>query len=81
MADLVVWLRQIMARQLADLVRRLRADRRDVGREQPLDAELRDKLHDMASSTFSGPSGAVRRRELGVVPADPSSIGFVDLTR
>jgi RNA polymerase sigma-70 factor (ECF subfamily) len=68
--ELVVWLRQIMARQLADLVRRLRADRRDVGREQPLDAELRDKLHDMASSTFTGASGAMRRRELGVLLAD-----------
>ena len=68
--ELVAWLRQIMARQLADLVRRLRAGRRDMGREQPLDSPLRDKLHDMATSTFSSPSRSAQRRELGVLLAD-----------
>jgi RNA polymerase sigma-70 factor, ECF subfamily len=69
-AELVAWLRQILARQFADLVRRLRADRRDVGREQPLDRTLRDKLHDMAASSFSSPAAAATRRELGVLLAD-----------
>jgi RNA polymerase sigma-70 factor (ECF subfamily) len=68
--ELVVWLRQIMARQLTDLVRKLRAERRDARREEPLDQHLHDKLHDMASSSFAGPSKAVRRRELAVVLAD-----------
>jgi RNA polymerase sigma-70 factor (ECF subfamily) len=68
--ELVGWLRQIMARQLTDLVRRLRAECRDIGREEPLDAVLGDKLHAMASSSFAGPSGALRRRELGVALAD-----------
>src|SRR5260221_1043020 len=57
------WLRQIMARQLTDLVRRMRADRRDVRREQPLDRRLKDKLHDMATSSFSSPSAAFHRSE------------------
>jgi len=68
--ELVAWLRQIMARHLVDFVRKLRADRRDVGREQPLDSSLRDKLHDMATSSFSSPSTAIRRREMGVLLAD-----------
>jgi RNA polymerase sigma-70 factor, ECF subfamily len=68
--ELVAWLRQIMARQLTDLVRRLHAERRDIGREQSLDGPLRDKLHDMAESSFAGPGGTARRRELGVVLAD-----------
>jgi RNA polymerase sigma-70 factor (ECF subfamily) len=69
-AELVAWLRQIMARQLADMARRLRAERRDISREQPLTSKLHDRLHDMATSTFAGPSAAARRRELGVLLAD-----------
>jgi RNA polymerase sigma-70 factor (ECF subfamily) len=68
--ELVAWLRQIMARQLTDLVRRLRAERRNVGREESLHELLPDKLHEMASSSVTGPSHAMRRRELGVVLAD-----------
>ena len=34
------WLRRILAGKLADLVRRLFADKRDVGREQSLEAAL-----------------------------------------
>ena len=69
-AELLAWLRQNMARQLADLVRRLKADRRDIGREQPLTGRLHDRLHDMATSTFGGPSAAAHRREMGVLLAD-----------
>jgi RNA polymerase sigma-70 factor (ECF subfamily) len=69
-AELVAWLRQIMARHITDHARRLRAGRRDVTREQPLVGALRDKLHDMAASSYSGPSGALRQRELGVLLAD-----------
>jgi RNA polymerase sigma-70 factor (ECF subfamily) len=69
-AELVAWLRQIMARQLTDLVRRLKADRRDIAREQRLDSRMHDRLHDMATSTFAGPSAAARRREMGVLLAD-----------
>lgn len=68
--ELVAWLRRILARQLTDLVRRLRSQRRNIAREQPLDRPLRDKLHDMATSSFSSPSGIAQRRELGVVLAD-----------
>jgi RNA polymerase sigma-70 factor (ECF subfamily) len=68
--ELVAWLRRILARQLTDLMRRLRANRRDVAREQPLDGLLRDKLHDMATTSFTSPSGLAQRRELGVVLAD-----------
>jgi RNA polymerase sigma-70 factor (ECF subfamily) len=69
-AELVAWLRQIMARQATDLVRRLKADRRDIAREEPLDSRVHDKLHSMAASSFSGTSGALRRRELSVLLAD-----------
>src|SRR3954447_21526893 len=69
-AELVAWLRQIMARQAADLMRRLRAGRRNIGREQPLNSSLHEKLSDMANSSFSGPGSAVRRRELAVLLAD-----------
>ena len=70
--ELVAWLRQIMARQLTDLVRRMRAARRDMGREIPLcDLELLpDRLQGLAASTISRPSAAVKRRELAVVLAD-----------
>jgi RNA polymerase sigma-70 factor (ECF subfamily) len=69
-SELVAWLRQIMARQVTDLARRLRADRRDIAREQPLDGPLQDKLHDMAASSYSSIGGALRCRELGVLLAD-----------
>jgi RNA polymerase sigma-70 factor, ECF subfamily len=68
--ELVAWLRQIMARRLTDLVRHMRADRRDIGREEPLDIQMHDKLHSLAESSFSGPSGDLRRRELSVLLAD-----------
>ena len=59
-----------MARQVTDLMRRMRADCRNVGREQPLDDALRDRLHDLAASGLASPSGNARRRELGVLLAD-----------
>jgi len=68
-AELVAWLRQIMARQVADLVRSLKTDRRRVSREEPVD-RVHDKLADMAASSFARPSEALRRRELGVLLAD-----------
>jgi RNA polymerase sigma-70 factor (ECF subfamily) len=68
-AELVAWLRQIMARQVADLVRSLKTDRRQLSREQPIDW-THDKLDDMAASSFARPSAVLRRRELGVLLAD-----------
>ncbi len=39
-AELAAWLRQILARNLAHAVRDLGRDKRDIGRERPLEAEL-----------------------------------------
>jgi RNA polymerase sigma-70 factor (ECF subfamily) len=36
----LAWLRKALARNLTDELRRLRADKRDIGREQPLDEAL-----------------------------------------
>jgi RNA polymerase sigma-70 factor, ECF subfamily len=39
-AEMAAWLRRILANALTDAVRRYGAEGRDVGREQPLEAEL-----------------------------------------
>jgi RNA polymerase sigma-70 factor (ECF subfamily) len=73
-ADLVAWLRQILARNLTDLARRYRAGGgRAVGRERSL-----DDLHDASSRAVlqliapdgHSPSQSAQRRELSLVLAD-----------
>lgn len=69
--EFVAWLRQIMARNVADFVRRYRSAARDVGREEPRpDARIVDRLQLLAGSLQSSPSHGAHRREMGVVLAD-----------
>jgi RNA polymerase sigma-70 factor (ECF subfamily) len=73
-AELAAWLRQVLARNLTDLVRRYRrsASRR-VSREQSLDELLGKSFHalgSLISSNGSSPSAGAQRRELSVVLAD-----------
>jgi RNA polymerase sigma-70 factor (ECF subfamily) len=73
-AELIAWLRQILARNLADLVRRYRtAEGRNVSREHSLDAVLDTSsaaLGNLIAGRDSTPSQAAQRRELSVVLAD-----------
>jgi RNA polymerase sigma-70 factor (ECF subfamily) len=73
-AELTAWLRQILARNLADLVRRYRlGEGRQAGRERPLH-ELLDPsaraLDRLIADAASSPSKSAQRRELGVVLAN-----------
>jgi RNA polymerase sigma-70 factor (ECF subfamily) len=72
--ELTAWLRQILARSLADLVRRYRTGAaRRIGRErsleQMLDASSR-ALGRLLAGPDSSPSARAQRRELAVVLAD-----------
>ncbi len=73
-AELVVWLRRILARNLADLVRRFRrAEARQVSRERSLE-ELFDRSSQMLGKFVAArgpsPSQSAERREMSVVLAD-----------
>jgi RNA polymerase sigma-70 factor (ECF subfamily) len=72
--ELVVWLRQILARNLADLARRYKvAGARQVGREQSLEQALLDSsaaLGRLLAKEGGSPSASAERRELAVVLAD-----------
>jgi RNA polymerase sigma-70 factor (ECF subfamily) len=72
-AELAGWLRQILAHNLADLVRRHTAAVRDVSRERSLndvlDASSQALAHIVAAAR-SSPSAAAQRRELSLVLAD-----------
>jgi RNA polymerase sigma-70 factor (ECF subfamily) len=72
--ELTAWLRQILARNLADLARRYRAaGTRSVARERPLE-DLLDPafpaLGALIAPNGHSPSQSAQRRELGVVLAD-----------
>jgi RNA polymerase sigma-70 factor (ECF subfamily) len=73
-AELVTWLRQILARNLADLVRRYRMARaRQVARERSLEELLHASsaaLGNLIAEHGSSPSRSAQRRELSVVLAD-----------
>jgi RNA polymerase sigma-70 factor (ECF subfamily) len=73
-AELAVWLRQILARCLADLVRRYRAAAaRHVGRERSLEALLggsSQALTRLLAAPGASPSESAQRREMIVVLAD-----------
>jgi RNA polymerase sigma-70 factor (ECF subfamily) len=65
----VAWLRQILARNLANAVRDLRRDKRDVAREQPLQAildESASRLEAWLAAAQSSPSQQVDRQERAV---------------
>jgi RNA polymerase sigma-70 factor (ECF subfamily) len=72
--ELTAWLRQILARNLADLARRYRASgTRGAAREQSLDDLLGSAsraLGALVSPNGHSPSQSAQRRELGVVLAD-----------
>ncbi len=73
-AELVAWLRQILARNLADLSRRYRAaGARAVRREQSLDdldGSASRALLQLVSPNGHSPSQSAQRRELSLVLAD-----------
>lgn len=72
-AELIGWLRKILAHQLADTARHFRGAMRDVGREQPVAASLDAScaaLNKLAPAAQSSPSMAAQRREMTVVLAD-----------
>ena len=72
-AELVVWLRKILARNVVDVVRRYGAAARQVDREQSLDQMIDESIHAVGNllvASGSSPSQAAQRRELGVVLAD-----------
>jgi RNA polymerase sigma-70 factor (ECF subfamily) len=63
------WLRQILARNLANVLRDLRRDKRDVAREQPLQAALDEsasRLEAWLAAEQSSPSQQAERHERAV---------------
>jgi RNA polymerase sigma-70 factor (ECF subfamily) len=73
-AELIAWLRRILTRNLADLVRRFKAaGTRRVGREQSLDQLFDDKSRlvlGLVASNGHSPSQSAQRRELSIIVAD-----------
>jgi RNA polymerase sigma-70 factor (ECF subfamily) len=73
-AELVAWLRRILARNLADLVRRFKAaGARAVRREQSLDELFSAKSRiflDLVAPNGHSPSQSAQRRELSIIVAD-----------
>jgi RNA polymerase sigma-70 factor (ECF subfamily) len=73
-AELLAWLRRILAAQIADVLRRyLGSQRRDVRLERELAAELERSSQDLDAALFAredSPSKQVVRREVGLLLAD-----------
>ena len=73
-AELAQWLRQILARNLADLVRHYRrTEARQVAREQSLERLVENSsaaLQQLLAGNGSSPSKSAEQRELSVVLAD-----------
>jgi RNA polymerase sigma-70 factor, ECF subfamily len=73
-AELTAWLRQILARNLTDLVRRYRVtEARQISRERSLERILEESsqsLGRLIAAPGSSPSEAAQRGELSVVLAD-----------
>jgi RNA polymerase sigma-70 factor, ECF subfamily len=72
--ELVAWLRQILTRNLADLVRRFKtAGTRTVAREQSLDDVIGASsraLMELIAPNGHSPSQSAQRRELSIILAD-----------
>ena len=71
-AELSAWLRQILAHNLADAVRALRREKRDIGRERSLATSLANsstKLAGWLAADQSSPSQGMQREERAVVVA------------
>jgi RNA polymerase sigma-70 factor (ECF subfamily) len=72
-AELAGWLRQILARCLADFVRRYRTGGRRASREQSLDQLLNrssQAMERVLATNSASPSSSAARRDLGVVLSD-----------
>jgi RNA polymerase sigma-70 factor (ECF subfamily) len=72
-AELLAWLRQILANHLAGAVRQFGAGLRDIGRERSLEANLEDsaaRLDAWLAADQSSPSQRVMREELHLRLAD-----------
>lgn len=72
-AELVAWLRQILARNLADLARKYRASSRRLAKEQSLEELLisaSQNLSALVANNGQSPSRSAQHRELSVVLAD-----------
>jgi RNA polymerase sigma-70 factor (ECF subfamily) len=72
-AELVAWLRQVLVRNLADQAKRQQSQKRDVRREESLEALLERSSSDVQQALVKGlstPSSQARRREQAVVLAD-----------
>ncbi len=72
-AELAGWLRQILARCLADFVRHYGAGARRAGREQSLEQLLNrssEAMERVLATDSTSPSGSAERRDLGVVLSD-----------
>jgi RNA polymerase sigma-70 factor (ECF subfamily) len=72
-AELAGWLRQILARCLANFVRCYRTGARRAGREQSLDELLNrssEAMERVLATDSHSPSGSAERRDLGVVLSD-----------
>jgi RNA polymerase sigma-70 factor (ECF subfamily) len=72
-AELVAWLRRILARSLADATRQARSQKRDVQREQHWRAgfeQSSQQLAQLAAGDQTSPSEIVSRREQSVLLAD-----------
>jgi RNA polymerase sigma-70 factor (ECF subfamily) len=68
-AERAAWLRRILANNIADALRALGREKRDVARERSLDAELESssaRLGAWLSSDQTSPSEAARRHEQAV---------------
>lgn len=67
-AELAAWLRQILKNNLADALRHQQRDKRDVRREQPLDAQIDSsfsRTHGWLAAVQSSPSQrAVKQEDL-----------------
>lgn len=68
-AELTVWLRRILVRNLTDQLKHHHSQKRDVQREQPL-AELVEHAHEALAGPLSTPSAYASRREQAVLLAD-----------
>jgi RNA polymerase sigma-70 factor (ECF subfamily) len=73
-AELIAWLRQILARNLADLIRRYHvAESRRAGRERSLEQLINassQALDNLLADAAGSPSESAQRRELSVVLAN-----------
>lgn len=67
-AELTVWLRRILVRNLSDQLKHHHSQKRDFQREQPL-AELVEQAHEALAAPLSTPSAYASRREQAVLLA------------